>query len=312
MKVALCFIISYEHILNKEELWRKWIKPNEDIINVYFFYKDIAKIRSPWIHDHILPPNECVYNTSYFHVIPAYISLMNHALNQDRDNQWFCFLTDSCCPIISPRRFRYLFFNNYSKSIMRWCKAWWNPQFHKRSNLALLPEEFRLANDPWFVLKREDVQHCLVYIQQKQSLVKMICDGGLANESLFAIILYSCRQLQNVIREVTHAADWSRMMNSTSPYLFSTECDQDIKFIEKTLNENRYTMFIRKVAPEFPDDILEHYIYEYSREKDDKLEIRDPSVFYKMIKFMLVTGLYFWFYCFLYGFIIYVFIFGFN
>ena len=44
MKVALCFIISYEHILNKEEIWKTWIESNKDIINVYFYYKDINKI----------------------------------------------------------------------------------------------------------------------------------------------------------------------------------------------------------------------------------------------------------------------------
>ena len=46
MKVALCFIISYDHILNKEHIWRKWIDYNKDIINVYFYYKDIKKINS--------------------------------------------------------------------------------------------------------------------------------------------------------------------------------------------------------------------------------------------------------------------------
>ena len=45
MKIALCFIISYDHILNKEHIWRKWIEPNKDIINVYFYYKDIKKIK---------------------------------------------------------------------------------------------------------------------------------------------------------------------------------------------------------------------------------------------------------------------------
>ena len=44
MKIALCFIISYEHVLNKEQLWIDWIKPNQDIINIYFHYKDINKI----------------------------------------------------------------------------------------------------------------------------------------------------------------------------------------------------------------------------------------------------------------------------
>ena len=35
MKIALCFIISYEHILQKEQLWIDWIQPNKDIINGY-------------------------------------------------------------------------------------------------------------------------------------------------------------------------------------------------------------------------------------------------------------------------------------
>ena len=46
MKIALCFIINYDHILNKEDIWREWIEPNKDIINVYFYYKDFNKIKS--------------------------------------------------------------------------------------------------------------------------------------------------------------------------------------------------------------------------------------------------------------------------
>ena len=76
MKIALCFIISYDHILNKEDIWREWIEPNKDIINVYFFYKDIKKIKSPWILQHALP-SRCIHETSYYHVISAYLSFMN-------------------------------------------------------------------------------------------------------------------------------------------------------------------------------------------------------------------------------------------
>ena len=57
MKIALCFIISYEHILNKEHIWREWIEPNKDIINVYFYYKDITKIKSNWILQYAISPN---------------------------------------------------------------------------------------------------------------------------------------------------------------------------------------------------------------------------------------------------------------
>ena len=49
MKIALCFIISYEHILNKEEIWKEWIQPNKDIINIYFYYKDLKKTRYLWL-----------------------------------------------------------------------------------------------------------------------------------------------------------------------------------------------------------------------------------------------------------------------
>ena len=47
MKIALCFIISYDHILNKEDIWKEWIEFNKDIINVYFYYiklKDVFTI----------------------------------------------------------------------------------------------------------------------------------------------------------------------------------------------------------------------------------------------------------------------------
>lgn len=268
MKVALCFMISYDHILNKEEIWRAWIRENEDIINVYFFYKDQNKITSSWILEHCIP-NSCIYKTSYFHVIPAYLSLMHYAFQEDRENQWFCFLTESCCPIISPQRFRYLFFQNYNKTIMSWKKAWWNLTFHKRANLALLPKELHLGNDPWFIMKREHIQLCLNYIQKKQPVVKLICDGGLANESLFAIILHSYGELQsmNVLNSTTHVADWSRMMNATSPYLFSYVSERDIEFIETTIQTSPYTIFIRKVSPNFSDETLKHYIYEYQKEK---------------------------------------------
>lgn len=263
MKIALCFIISYEHILNKEEIWKEWIEPNKDIINVYFYYKDHKKIKSQWIIDHTIPPN-FIHETTYFHVIPAYISVINYALSHDKSNQWFCLLTDSCCPIISPIKFRYLFYENYNKSIMSWRNAWWNVNYHKRSNLAQLPKEYHLGNDPWFVLKRENVYHIINFMSKNQDLTKLICSGGLANESLFAIILCCCKQLEPngpVISAVTHLTDWDRMSSFTSPHLFKDANQIDIKFIDNGLEKNKYAMFIRKIAPEFPDDVLKTYIY---------------------------------------------------
>lgn len=273
MKIALCFIISYDHVLNKEAIWREWIEPNKDIINVYFYYKDRTKIKSPWILQHALPPH-FIHETSYYHVIPAYLSLMQFALSHD--NQWICLLTDSCCPIISPQQFRSLFYQFWNKTIMSWKPAWWNVNVHKRANLALLSEELRLANDPWFTIKREHALQILRFARTQQEVTRTICAGGLANESLFAIILYGYKQLNNtnLVNAVTHLTDWSRMASATSPHTFKDANSTDIQFLEDNLQKNKCAMFLRKVSPEFPDEVLKKYIYKHSQ-----VYVSEPFVF---------------------------------
>jgi len=270
-KIALCFIINYEHVLYKEELWKEWIEPNKDIINVYFFYKDLKKIRSKWIYERTIP-EKFICNTSYYHVIPAYFSIIRFALLNDRKNRWFCYLTDSCCPIISPEKFRTIFENNYDKSFMKYSKAHWNINIHHRANLALLPKEYHLANDPWFILTREHAVDCMNYAFNQRKLCNLICQGGLANESLFAIILKHFNKLENVRSEITHIADWLRMSSPTSPHLFIDGNEEDIKFIENTLKINHFVMFIRKVHPNFPDEILKKYIYDIKLDTINTLE----------------------------------------
>ena len=297
MKIALCFIISYEHILNKEEIWREWIEPNKDIINVYFYYKDFRKIKSKWIMEHTLPPNY-IYETTYFHVMPAYISLLKFACNHDIQNKWFCMLTDSCCPIISPKKFRYLFYNKHNYSLFSWKSAWWNPYYHQRGNLAKLPKELWLANDPWFILTKENVNQVLHFINTQKTITETVCSGGLANETLFAVVFKYYKELEDKpknkshIKSVsTHIADWYRRSSTTSPHVFKDADEDDIKFIDKELERSPYHIFIRKVAPEFPDDILRHYIYEHDKENDDKLIIPYKityNIYYMIISITLL------------------------
>ena len=147
---------------------------------------------------------------------------------------------------------------------MSWKPAWWNVDFHKRANLKLLSPELRLANDPWFILKRENVLHILNFVTKQPHATKVICDGGLANESLFAIILHGYKQLDPsgpVLSQVTHLTDWNRMASPTSPHLFKDANETDLLFLDTELKKNKCAAFIRKIAPEFPDIVLRHYIY---------------------------------------------------
>jgi hypothetical protein len=258
MKIALCFIISYEHILHKEQLWIDWIKPNQDIINVYFHYKDINMIISPWIKLYSIPPN-FTQNTTYYNVVPAYMSLLTYAFNHDTENLWFCLLTDSCVPIISPQKFRKLFFEHYQASIIKCKPAYWNITIHRRANLRLFTKEYWLANDPWFTLCRDHVQKCILFLAAKNGLYKKINDGGLANESIFAIILQTFKELTNPVRMINDScsvSDWSRMSSPTSPYMFKEGTDENINIIYDLLKEHKYAMFLRKVHRTFPDSVL--------------------------------------------------------
>jgi hypothetical protein len=53
-------------------------------------------------------------------------------------------------------------------------------------------------------------------------------------------------------------------------------------------------MFIRKIAPEFPNTLLREYIYEKSKEADDKLMVVMPPLFMILkIKKYLYFSLYY-------------------
>ena len=62
-------------------------------------------IRSPWIKMYTIPP-KLIQQTTYYNVVPAYMSILTYAYNHDSNNLWFCLLTDSCVPIISPKENR--------------------------------------------------------------------------------------------------------------------------------------------------------------------------------------------------------------
>ncbi len=260
MKVALCFLISYDHKLKKEKLWIDWIEKNKKLINVYFHYKDKSKIESEWILNHCLPEDSIV-ETSYYHVVGAYVALLKYAINHDVYNKWFIFLTDSCVPIIQPVKFRDLFYEYSNYSILRWKQAWWDINHHKRANLRYFPARFQLGHDPWFILNRYDVQYILNYFYTNPRECNLICSGGLANESIFAIILRQSNRLETkVINKSITATNWSQMSSATSPYVFKTGDIAELKFITNFLEKNTFTMFLRKVDSKFPDDILYEFI----------------------------------------------------
>jgi hypothetical protein len=125
----------------------------------------------------------------------------------------------------------------------------------------MLSKEFHLANSPWFILTRENVIDCLKFVIHNKKIYDIVVLGGLANESLFAIIFKYYNKLEQIVNEQTHITDWSRMTSPTSPFVFIDGEKRNIEFINNNLKKNKYSIFIRKVSPEFPDEVLREYIF---------------------------------------------------
>jgi hypothetical protein len=240
---------------------------------------------------HTIPP-ESVHPTTYYNVVPAYMALLSYAFHHDLNNKWFCLLTDSCVPIISPAKFRKLFFENYRVSLFSWKPAYWNLDIHRRANLRLLKKEFRLANDPWFTLSRAHVHKFIIFLATKNDIYQLVNSGGLANESIFAIMLQTFDELtkpDKLLNAVSTITDWSRMSSPTSPYLFKEATPENINIISNLLKENPHAMFLRKVDRAFPDQAI---LDLYGNENIDHI-FKDINLFIMCIYLFFLSSVFY-------------------
>ena len=258
-KAALCFLISYDNTIAKEAIWKEWIHELNDHVNVYIHYNPRIQLRSPWVIQHAMP-RQLLASTSYYNVVPAYLSILRYAMSQDDENVWFCMLTESCAPCVAPKDFVKLLEKYANQSIIKWSPPWWNVQFSKRANLRYINPDLHMGNDPWFVITREDAKICVAFPQKHTELYNIIQRGEIANESIFAIMLRYYKRLRFVVNKSTHITDWSRMSSRTSPYVFVTENKYDYDYIIKQKMTNEHVMFVRKIHEKFPDTLLRRII----------------------------------------------------
>jgi hypothetical protein len=130
-------------------------------------------------------------------------------------------------------------------------------------------------------------------------MFKIINEGGLANESIFAIILQKFKELKNhsrLINDSSTIADWTKMSSPTSPYVFRDGSEEDTKIICDLLKENKFAMFLRKVDRSFPESVLKeimnkefNHIYEilHNQAKQKTKLFTALNIFYFVIFFVV-------------------------
>ena len=87
------------------------------------------------------------------------------------------------------------------------------------------------------------------------------------------------------------------MASSTSPYLFKEATEKNMEFIEQSLKGNPFVVFIRKVAPEFPDEVLIKYLnFEGEAKKETRTnDFISGVAFNLMVLFLMFSYYYFYF-----------------
>jgi hypothetical protein len=124
---------------------------------------------------------------------------------------------------------------------------------------------------------------------QKNDLYQLICKGGLANESIFAIMLETYLELgvlakHKIINSSSTLCNWDKMSTPTSPYLFDHGTQYDVDYIKNHITAD--TIFIRKISPNFPDKILHYFILNGKRPFKERWNFILFGVFYFLFLFL--------------------------
>jgi hypothetical protein len=255
--VTFCFIVTQD--LNKETIWKRWL---EGLDALRFPYKVVThcsnpeQITSPYLKKTLMNRH---YPTKWGRILRAEWELFKYAY-EHTESEWFILLSESCIPIRSPQSFVDLYSKYRSKSIVNYSPAWWDVQKHNRAELRSLPREYHIGHDTWLVLCRNDITD-IKQLEFNNDMLFDTCflDGSISDESMIAVWLKKANNFANTIRHKITLVDWTRT-NGNNPYTFNR---MEPDFIEKEMNANPFSMFLRKVGKECPDTDIVPYLTQF-------------------------------------------------
>lgn len=254
MDVAFCFIVTKD--LNKEHIWRKWLEQLSELglkIKIFTHCSNPSQIHSPWLLKTLIPES---IPTQWGFIMKPTIALFRHALG----SQWACLKTESCVPIISPKKFIELFNKYKNKTFLSYCKIWWDPKIVTRANLGLIPKEYHWAHQQHVIVCQKDLSGIIKFVDENPILTNTIIKGASADESFIAISIYAFNNFENTMNEITTLVDWPRSPDGNHPYTFTRWSEEDKEVVETLKNKHKFYMFLRKIDTNFPDNILLEFI----------------------------------------------------
>jgi len=188
MKIAFLFLTIDQPYFT--QAWTKYFENNQNKYNIYIHPKNKDSITHKLFKNNIVPD---IKTTNWGFLVEAQISLLQTALIDDKDNQKFILLSDSCLPTKTFNEL-YTFLNNKKLSYINI-----PTQFNNNIN-----KNYKYKHSQWFCLDRHHVKKLLL---QKNTIINELKHTKGGDEYFLNYILPDDKIIDYPITNV----DWSNL-----------------------------------------------------------------------------------------------------
>ena len=188
MKIAFLFLTIDQPYFT--QAWKKYFENNQNKYNIYIHPKNKDSITHKLFKNNIVPD---IKTTNWGFLVEAQISLLQNALIDDKDNQKFILLSDSCLPTKTFNEL-YTFLNNKKLSYINI-----PTQFNNNIN-----KNYKYKHSQWFCLDRHHVKKLLL---QKNTIINELKHTKGGDEYFLNYILPDDKIIDYPITNV----DWNNL-----------------------------------------------------------------------------------------------------
>ncbi len=247
-KIAFCFLTIGN--IHQIDLWKKFLKGNENKYNIYIHPKEPEKVNNEWkkyiIKDRI--------DTKWgdISLVKATLKLFQEAYMND-NNKMFILVSDSCIPIYN---FEYIYDNLINHQITRYSirnknqenmlKLRYNEILNNTNNEFLEYNKFKKQSQ-WCIINRDDIK---IMIDKNNDYTDLYKNVSAPDEHYFINISEKFNLKYDDNKSISFDNWNADELDSNSKYnkLPKTYLNVTINDIEKARNEE--ALFFRKVVPE--------------------------------------------------------------
>lgn len=227
MKFAFCFL-TYRDIVHVTQ-WAPYFARN----NVYIHPKQ--KNHVSFKHARYVLPTLVETSWGDKSIVDATLLMLEHALRDDRENDWFVLCAEDSCPLQPYADFA-TFFQN------------------QRHSLFDMMDEGKLKTSQWWALKRADVEVLVKRKRENQTLLSSLARQyrkQALDELFFLKALTQYIPSFQYTRHRVHYVKWMNEWTSKHPTVFNTLLDEDVTAIQEG-----QCWFIRKTYPAFQNQAM--------------------------------------------------------